>query len=616
MRRIYKLIFAISILLYCHPIFIYALNSIAIAPFKNNNQVAEILIRKISDFKNLEIISQNEVLDKMKLVKINNDELTDPLKILDLGRILNTNFIVFGAYNEVGDTIKIFTQTIDVYNGAVKQTYHLTGQKNEFEKVVNRLAYILFNSENYSKPDKPLVRLNVQNLNKIQMNRDNSLVPDITFDNAGVNELTFKNFISLRTNFIPFFWLDNDIEVIGSIPDTNGENIAILNTNSGDIKIIQGTFSPYIIKTISMSPDKRMIAYESNGDIFVLNIDGTNRMKLDFGVNPSWSPDSKKIAYIKGVTPTVYYNNVDDSSEAIELSKGNIAAWFQGGKEIAVNYDFEAELPRLTSVIVDSKVTHDIEGVEALNYCFLFSTNSYGGKRLPMFSKRNWMLKQTKANELAVIDFMNNEIEIMKEKGKPYNIDAEHFAWSKNGIRLIFVPKSEKNVITVAEFSLKEKTFLKLNIGAKDGISEGDEIDLILIEPRTSPKNKDIYRYQEKKIGKVRITRIFSRSSIATISSFEVRVWNDKVVKYLLPNNTEVEGCIIYYDDDIASFLDRGRNNAAIMFKTANEFFDSGNFNKAQEILKKIIDVYPETQYNKNAKDMMKILPIKRIADE
>ena len=45
------------------------------------------------------------------------------------------------------------------------------------------------------------------------------------------------------------------------------------------------------------SPDGKKIAYVRNGEIYNMNADGSGQIALASGDGPSWSPDSKKIAY-------------------------------------------------------------------------------------------------------------------------------------------------------------------------------------------------------------------------------------------------------------------------------------------------------------------------------
>ncbi len=593
----------------------FALNSIAIAPFKNNNQISKILTSKITELNKFDVISQKEINDKRQLVKINEEELTDPLKILDLGRILNTGLIIFGSYSEIEDTVKISIQVIDVTNGVVNKTFQVTGLKNELENILNRLCLKLFSPENYFYTAGEYFKIKKMPPEKIAIKEDNFFIPEDTLEKSSVNNITFKNFITYKTNFIPFFWLDNNIEIIGRIIEKNGESIGIFNSNSGNSDTISGTFSPYEIKSISISPDKKKIAYESNGDLFVLNFDGSDRKKVDFGLKPSWSPNSKKISYIKGVPPRIFHVNADDVDDPIEITSGSITAWFPSGKEIVLDCNYEKLDTTLNKLIIDTKVSHEITGQEAFNYYFLFSSNSFSGPRIPLFAKRNWLIKKADRNRLEIIDISAGEREIIKIKGKPFEVKAEYISWSKDGKRLIFLDHNNEN-INIAEIGLKEKTYFKLNVGAQDGLSVNDRIHIVYLDGRESPKKGKIYSYTEKKIGIASIVRIYPKVSIAVVPRYEQSLGKDKVVKYILPNGVEMEGAIMYYDDEIISFLDNSKSKASEILEMANKVFDEGKFDKTQELLKQIIDIYPETAYYKNAKDMIKLLPTKKQFEE
>ncbi len=50
---------------------------------------------------------------------------------------------------------------------------------------------------------------------------------------------------------------------------------------------------------VSASPDGSKIAFEVyGGNLFIMNIDGTNLIDLDVGYNPKWSADSKSLVYM------------------------------------------------------------------------------------------------------------------------------------------------------------------------------------------------------------------------------------------------------------------------------------------------------------------------------
>ncbi|MBI4652491.1 hypothetical protein HY745_14685 [Candidatus Desantisbacteria bacterium] len=586
---------------------------IAVAPFRYDSSISEIFSRSIAQFEGLTVIPHDKVKEKINLLKISDKDLMEPLKILDLGRILNANLIVFGAYYEFENTIKISSQIIDVYSGSVKYVYQIAGFKNDFDNILSRFISILFKKENYYGPEKVYAKIEKQPENKIYIKYANFSIPETDMDNADINEITFDNFISYKTNFVPFFWLDNNIEIIGKIAEKNGENIAIFDANKGCYKILQETFLPYPIRTISLSPDKKKIAYESNGDVFILNIDGSEYKKIDFGSLPSWAPDSRRISYIKGIPPQVYYINVDKLIEPVNLVKGTSTLWLPGGNEIVINYNLEGKNISLTSFSIDRKIVQELSGNEAINYYYIFGSNSFSGPRIPVFSRRNWIITKTEKKELKITDIKTGENDIIKIKGKQFIIDAGNILWSKNGMRIVYTESRDK--LTVAEIGIKDSMILKLNVGATDGLSENDKIDFVSFEKKISGENGKIYQYQENIIDKVKIVGIYPKVSIAIIPN-TYDIGQDKIVKYILYNDAGMEGTVIYCKNNVTEFLKHSKNNAALLFKSANKFFDDGNFEKTRDVLKKIIDIYPETPYYLNAKDMMKLLPARYIIEE
>ena len=67
----------------------------------------------------------------------------------------------------------------------------------------------------------------------------------------------------------------------------------------------------------SWSPDSKRIAFVGNGKIYVMDADGGNQQRLTENrtndLFPSWSPDSKRIVFesIRGGNPEIYVMDVD-----------------------------------------------------------------------------------------------------------------------------------------------------------------------------------------------------------------------------------------------------------------------------------------------------------------
>jgi Tol biopolymer transport system component len=75
-----------------------------------------------------------------------------------------------------------------------------------------------------------------------------------------------------------------------------------------------------------VEPVRGKIAFESGGQIYIINTDGSNPTVLIEGTHPSWSPDGKKIAFTKG-------SNVEGIGIHIYVMSA------RGGKPIQLTYN-------------------------------------------------------------------------------------------------------------------------------------------------------------------------------------------------------------------------------------------------------------------------------------
>ena len=78
---------------------------------------------------------------------------------------------------------------------------------------------------------------------------------------------------------------------------------------------------------VRISPDGTKIAYKVlGGNLFVINIDGSNKVDLGRGNNPQWSPDSKYLVYMvteddgyKFLSSDIFISPID-GSEKIQIT--------------------------------------------------------------------------------------------------------------------------------------------------------------------------------------------------------------------------------------------------------------------------------------------------------
>ena len=96
------------------------------------------------------------------------------------------------------------------------------------------------------------------------------------------------------------------------------------------------------------SPDSRLIAYSEGGDLFVIGADGTGVRRLTYGGgrNPSWSPDSFRIAFTTRVGDLDEVSVIDaDGTDRRQLTNGGgwDPAWSPDGSRIAFSSRAEVD---------------------------------------------------------------------------------------------------------------------------------------------------------------------------------------------------------------------------------------------------------------------------------
>ena len=117
--------------------------------------------------------------------------------------------------------------------------------------------------------------------------------------------------------------------------DGNDEIYVMSADGSGQTRL---TFNGATDRSPTWSPDGGRIAFVSNGDVYVMNADGSNPVRLSNSGNnndPDWSPDGSKIAFSssRDGTYAIYVMNADGSS-ATRFSSGAQPDWSPDGAKL------------------------------------------------------------------------------------------------------------------------------------------------------------------------------------------------------------------------------------------------------------------------------------------
>lgn len=121
--------------------------------------------------------------------------------------------------------------------------------------------------------------------------------------------------------------------------------------------------------SLSWSPDGSRIAFQENGDIFIVNVDGTNRINLTddsaWDSEPSWSADGTRIVFTsqRDFFRTLYSINVDGSNLVALPSDGE---FWDSAPEFSPNGD------KIAFVVNSS-----------FNAPILYTANADGTNRMP-----------------------------------------------------------------------------------------------------------------------------------------------------------------------------------------------------------------------------------------
>ncbi len=233
----------------------------------------------------------------------------------------------------------------------------------------------------------------------------------INADGQGLSQLTFGKELNPR-------WSPDGERILYL---ASGAIYVMNKDGSGRVKILDSGSYPV------WSPDGERIAYSriqypTTYEIYVINADGANPVCVSYdGAYPAWSPDSKQIAFC-GERSGIFVVNADGTNERI-LSNDNGTApnWSPDGKRIAYHRYLDLGMSEIVVMNADGS------GILSMADDGEFPVWSPDGKQI-IFSEIN-------ANGIYVLSADGtNLIHLVGEQGYSY----QNFVWSPDATRIAY----------------------------------------------------------------------------------------------------------------------------------------------------------------------------------
>jgi TolB protein len=227
--------------------------------------------------------------------------------------------------------------------------------------------------------------------------------------------------------------LDSRIE-IAYVPARGGAIVSLTDAGKAGMVAAEPRWSPNGSRiAFVMSPLGHLTRYAGDGDIYVMNSDGTGIRQLTHGLDassPAWSPEGSRIAYVQDQGQELVVMRADGSGQhVIARARGyyESPAWSPDGRTIAYQSSPTGNIDLTAVFTIRPDGTHERQ---------LTSVSASAG--FPAWSPDGTRIAYSAGDQLWIMNSDGTGARRLTNCRLPCVFDFAP-AWSPNGSKLVFV---------------------------------------------------------------------------------------------------------------------------------------------------------------------------------
>ncbi len=584
----------------------YTRQRVVIFPIYEKPKLTNKFAEEFKRFLEIEVIDLKEVNYAIQKSGFKSYELLNVKNATKIGKQLNADLVIFTDCEINPLLTSIFTGLVGVKDENLIKTEIVTGKADEAEDLITRMVFRIMNKRYYLSPLKGYPKIHAKDPGYQEKTGSKPSNSSWIYDSIPFDELTFVDAKQFPIDLSLFFWLSDNESLLGLLKTKSLQTIVVFNTESGSYKILNKNKLDKPIIALSLAPDNRRIAFSTEENIFLVDTEeGSNITKLTKGAFPSWSSNSGKLTYQASARESEIWVYDIKNKRKRKVVGGSKPCWLENGTEIIAKYSLKK--PSVT-IINELQVTRSVKGRQAIPLVNLLGRSNFGGEKIP-FSPNGRLYLSRKNGKLVINDLWHKKFEQFLVLGNSISLEKGSIAWSRDGSKVAFREFVDGNYyLSLGIVGEKPKTYLKVNLGFKDGISENDVLSLIRIEAENSPITDLVSKFTEKSIGRVKVFKVYPNSSTMIFPSGEVNVEPKDKIKAFNPSGQLLEGTILSMESGIENYSKSTEKEAGKFFNQALILIEKGDWQEAQPLLEIILKFYPDFSNITKAEELYQAL--------